>query len=364
VVAAGAQIPGYELAQQLSRSAQGETWRAHDGNGNDVVVKLHPRRGAHGDALIAFTSRATSASRLAHPNVAALRSRGQAGDFVYSVRQYFSGGWLGEVAPSLGLPEKLRLGVAIGQALEHAHERGLVHGAVKPANIVFQSRERPVLVDFALIPSSQSTDFDAPKQPESVTADPRSDQYSLAALVSWMLLGRVATPQQTISEDETVDKVLRRALAPAPTDRHRRLDELVGALEAAARRARNESSTPPAIRVECVARMLRVRVSGKWTAQTVESCAKEIAHAIESSGASTIGYLFAGDGSCHSTAIEALADLHRRHRPRLRRVGFVADSPQARGASVLIGSRVEGLAWKTFSSADMMDGWLREGSSE
>jgi serine/threonine protein kinase len=361
----GGGIPGYELGNPLFRSLHAETWRARDSHGDDVVIKCYAPGVAPRDALIAFTSRAISAASLDHPNVAPLRDRGKSGAHLFTVRNYFAGGSLNEVGSSLHLGDKLQVGIEIGRALEHAHRRGLVHGAVKPTNVVFLSRERPVLVDFALVPGAPSTDFEPPPQPAPATTDPRTDQYSLAALVSWLLLGRVASAAETISEDERLHKALRRALAPAPAERFRQLDELVGALEAALAHSKHEDNSEPSnVRVERLARMLRVQITGNWTPQTVEACAREIDHAMGESGALAIGYLFGSHSGCHSTAIEALAELHRRHRPRLRRVGFVSDTPQARGASVLIGSRVEGLAWKTFSSVDLMDAWLREGSGE
>jgi hypothetical protein len=327
-----------------------------------VVIKSYDRAGAPGESFVTFTSRAISASSLDHPNVATLSDRGKLGDCVFAVRDYFARGSLDGLAPSLALADKLRVGLEIGRALEHAHARGLVHGAVKPSNVMFQTPERPVLVDFALLLDQEPSDF-TPQRGAASTTDARTDQYSLAALVSWLLLGQVATATQTISEHESLDKALKRALAPVPADRFRRIDELVDALEAEGQRSTQESASESRIRVERLARTLHVQVTGKWTLQTVEACAKEIGQAIES-GAFAIGYLFSAEGGCHSTAIEALADLHRRHRPKLRKVGFVSDTPQARGASVLIGSRVEGLAWRTFSSVEIMDAWLREGSGE
>jgi serine/threonine protein kinase len=355
-----AEIPGYELGRSLSRSAHAETWRARDAKGREVVIKCY-RPGAGSETLLTFTSRAGAHAALGHPNVAPLRDRGQAGDLLYAVRDYYSGGSLETVAPSLGADDKLRVGVEIARALEHAHQRGLVHGALKPANVVFESHEKPVLADFALVPAAQQTGFEPPQDGATLTTDSRADQYSFAALLSWLLIGRVADSKETISSDPTLDKALKRAMAPQAADRFRRLDELVHSLEAAAG-SKQPDAEGSNVRVEKIARTLRVQVTGKLTPQAVETCAREVGRAIEESGAFAIGYLFGAQGSCSSTAIETLADLHRRHRATLRKVGFVSDTPQARGASVLIGSRVEGLAWKTFSSVDVMDAWLREGT--
>jgi hypothetical protein len=346
-----AEIPGYELGRSLSRTTHSETWRARDARGHEVVVKAYRPGAGSENALVAFTSRASASAALGHPNVAPLRDRGQAGDLFYAVRDYYTGGSLDALAPSLQTVDKLRVGIEVGRALEHAHQRGLVHGSLKPSNTVFESRDKPILVDFALVP--------APHPP-----DPRVDQHAFAGLVSWLLLGHIAEPSETISPDPALDKALKRSLSPQVADRFRRLDELLASLEAAVSSSATSDTAGSSLRVEKVARTLRVHVSGKWTPHGVEACAREVARAIEESSAFAIGYLFSAQGGCSSTAIEALADLHRRHRATLRKVGFVSDTPQARGASVLIGSRVEGLAWKTFSSVDVMDAWLREGSGE
>jgi serine/threonine protein kinase len=353
-------IPGYELVEPLFRAAHAETWRARDPRGHEVVLKCYRPSSEPGGALVTFTSRAISASSLKHPNVVALRDRRKAGDVLVAVRDYFAAGSLPEIAPSLEVPDKLQVAIEIGRALEHAHDRGLVHGAVKPNNVVFATRDRPMLVDVALVPGRQSHDFSPPEASALGTTDPRTDQYSFAALTSWLLLGRVAGAEETISADARIDEALKRSLSRVPADRFRRLDELLTVLESAARSGPREGSDPSSVQVERFDRTLRVQVTGNWTLQTVEACAREIGLALQEPGALAIGYLLRAHGGCHSMAIDALADLHRRHRSRLRRVGFVSDTPQARGASVLIGSRVEGLAWKTFSSVDVMEAWLRE----
>jgi hypothetical protein len=164
-----------------------------------------------------------------------------------------------------------------------------------------------------------------------------------------------------VTGDSDLDDALRHSLAPTPAKRFAHFDELVQALEAAlARAGAAESSGAAGIEVVRVAKTVHVVVTGNWTPQAVRACVEEIDHALEQPGATAIGYMLNAQGGCHSTAIDALAELHRRHQTVLRRVAFVSDTPQARGASVLIGRRVEGLPWKTFSSSESMDAWLNE----
>src|SRR5207245_9597919 len=96
---------------------------------------------------------------------------------------------------SMADADKRRVGVEIGRALEHAHMRGLVHAAVKPTNVVIAADQTPVLVDFSLVRGAPPTEFAPPEHPS--TMDPRADQYSLAALVSWLFIGHVPAQTET-----------------------------------------------------------------------------------------------------------------------------------------------------------------------
>jgi hypothetical protein len=189
--------------------------------------------------------------------------------------------------------------------------------------------------------------------------DPSVDQYSLAKLTRW-LLGQIDTRALT-SDDGQLRNALEQASSVHPGQRFRRIGELVSELEGALQRAtQRPSSRPSNVVVRLADGTLRVSVSGAWTPESVETCSRDIDKAVAQQGARAIGYVLEAESGCHSAAIDTLAELHRRHRGRIRRVGFVACTPQARGTSVLIGRRVEGLDWKTFASVDGMDAWLRE----
>jgi hypothetical protein len=283
-----------------------------------------------------------------------LRDRGKAGERLFSVRDHLPES-LRDVAASLDTPTKLRACAEIARALEHAHLHGLVHGAVKPENVLFADGRRPMLVDFS-IAGAGAGEF---SRGESVT-DPRSDQWSLAAVVGFLLVGHVPSPGETLSSDAALDRALQRSLAPSVSERFRRIDELASALELAAGHATDEAMD---VRIEHNQNALRVHVAGRWTAGTIEACLRDIDRAMSRfPDVSAIGYVLDAIGGSHSQAIEALGALHRRHRARLERVAFVSHSPQTRGACILIGTR-GGLEWKTFASTETMDTWLRGDSA-
>jgi len=342
-------MAGYELVEQLSANGDVDTWRARDIRGVDVVLKRFPLRD-----IVGFTSRTSALLRLTSPHAAPLRNRGKTRDRLYAARDYFSAGSLRRIAPLLDVTTKLRVCADIARALEHAHRHGLVHGAVKPENILFGDDRKAMLVDFSLA-GAREGDFTPPELP----TDPRSDQWALAAVAGFLLVGHVASQGETLSSNVALDAALRRALAHSPAERFRGIDELASALESA---AGHVTDTGKDVRVERKDNALRVQVEGKWTAGVIEACTREIDHAMSRfPGVRAIGYVLNAVGGNHSHAIDALGALHHRHRARLERVAFVSNSPQARGACILIGTR-GGLAWKTFASAETMDAWLRGGA--
>jgi serine/threonine protein kinase len=342
-------VTGYELIDLLS-GGEVQTWRGKDSRGADVVIKQFPQK-----HLVAFTARTGSLARLESSHVATLLGRGQAGDRLFAVRDYFAAGSLRDLAPTFDTRSKLRACAEIARGLEHAHLHGLVHGAVKPENIVFTDDRRALLVDFSIAAAAPGS-FSPPESP----TDPRSDQWALAAVAGFLLVGHVPSAGETISSDAALDRALQRAIAPSLTERFRRIDELASALESAAGSTTGEGAD---VRVERKENVLRVHVAGRWTPGVIEACLRDIDHAmLRFPTVSAIGYVFDAVGGNHSQAIDAIGDLHRRHRTRLGRVGFVSHSPQARGACILIGTR-GGLEWRTFASPDMMDPWLRGGAA-
>ena len=177
-------IAGYELVERLSIRGAVDAWRGSDTAGASVVVRRYPATD-----VVAFTSRASALSRLAVPNVAVLRARGKSGDRLFTVRDFHPAGSLRQLASSLEPSARLGVCAEIARALEQAHVRGLVHGAVKPENVLFDDGRRGYLADFH-IGDASGGEFSPPEP----ATDPRSDQWSLAALAVFLIAGRVPSP--------------------------------------------------------------------------------------------------------------------------------------------------------------------------
>jgi hypothetical protein len=348
------EIPGYRLEQLAGKTERTQTYFGRDAQDGRVIVKCYRPKSA--DDLVAFVSRASAVASLRHANLAGLRERGKAGDFLFAVRDYFSAGSVFERIASQGDTRRLGIAVQVGRALEHAHLRGLIHGAVKPSNVFCGEGDRVILADFPLIPAPSRAELSAPEQATSASSDARSDQYALAGLTRALL---AAAPACAATAD--LERALDRSLSPEPEARFRRIDELVNEIESAISKLDEEHGGSAAdVKVELVDRTLRVQVDGTWTPGSVQACERDIERAMRDHDPVAIGYVLRAHGGCTSMAIERLTELHKQHRQQLKRVAFVSETPQARGASVLIGTRVSGLDWKTFSSVEFMDAWLRE----
>ncbi len=298
-----------------------------------MLVKL--RAAIEGKRLVSFASRVMAISALRHPSIAPLLDRGQAGDGVFVVREWFADGSLAQTAATLDATAKLRVAIDVAQALEHSHRHGLSHGSIKAENVFVESKT--LLVDFVVDPQE--------------TLHPKADQKALADLVRWLDVG---------ARDAALQAALDRARSTDAARRFAHLNQLVTALEQALAQSGVNDDATSSFAVVRTPETIRVETSGRFTLDGITRCVEEIGRELARSKTNTIAYVLDAQGGCHGAAIDAIVQLHRRHRAVLKRVAFCSRTPEARGMSVLIGSRVDDLPWKTFSTNDSMVAWLRE----
>jgi eukaryotic-like serine/threonine-protein kinase len=206
-------------------------------------------------------------ARLNHPNILGLHDSGEADGLLYFVMPFVEGKSLRarlEREGRLPLDEAVRITREVGDALQYAHEKGLVHRDIKPENILFQAGHA-LVCDFGIAQAtSQSRDrltrtgiavgtftYMSPEQlTDGGTVDQRTDVYALGCMLHEMLSGEAAfpaaTPQMalvkklsgtapdlaTLRSDvpRTVTAVLERALAVEPEDRYPTAGVLVRSL--------------------------------------------------------------------------------------------------------------------------------------
>lgn len=197
----------YRLGRRLGAGGMGVVYLAHDDHLDRAVAV---KRIAVGDPAIAKRAEreAKAAARLQHPGIVSLHEAGRDGDTVYLVSELVRGHTLRELLDEGALSDRavLRIGVALCDALLHAHQRGVVHRDVKPGNILIPARP----VDYGGV--AKLTDFGvawmagddaltltgdvvgtlaymAPEQAEGREITPATDLYSLALVLYEALCG-------------------------------------------------------------------------------------------------------------------------------------------------------------------------------
>jgi serine/threonine protein kinase len=211
----------YHVIRKLGEGGMGQVYLAeHVKMGRQSAVKvMHPAMVHDADAIGRFNREAANASRIDHPNVAAIYDFGETADgLVYLAMQYVEGETLTRIMQANGALPPLRAAEITRQAAEGlyaAHGMGIVHRDLKPDNIMV-TRDRDGLdsvkvVDFGIAkaagnPSQKVTrtgtvvgtpEYMSPEQLAGEEVDGRSDLYSLALVAFHMLTGELPFPAAT-----------------------------------------------------------------------------------------------------------------------------------------------------------------------
>lgn len=250
-VAAG--IPGYAIEGELGQGGMGKVYRARELATKRTVALKVMLAGRHADARQRrrFEREVEIAAALQHPHIARLYASGLHEGRHWFAMEYVEGVTLGAYVEREhpALVELLALFARICHAVNHAHQRGIMHRDLKPGNILVDERAQPHVLDFGLAKLADQmagghedsislvgevAGTPAYMSPEQTKGDPsridiRSDVYSLGVILYRLLTGR--SPY-----DEP------RASARADPPKARTLPELL--------RAINEAEPPPPRRVD------------------------------------------------------------------------------------------------------------------
>lgn len=256
----------YRLEQHLASGGMGEVWRATDVTLNrQVAVKLlHDHLGSDPDLVERFRREARAVARLHHPGIVTVHDTCTDGGRQAIVLQLVEGPTLRtylDRVGSLSDEQTIALGVSVAEALAAAHDAGVVHRDVKPANILL-GPDRAMVTDFGIAKALDDTDhtatgamlgsvrYLAPEQVRGDAPDGRSDLFSLGVVlfecrsgtVPWdattpaaTALARLDTPPQPLPPgvSPALAAVIARCLAVDPANRFSDARALAGALLAA-----------------------------------------------------------------------------------------------------------------------------------
>ena len=253
-LSAGTKLGPYRITSVLGFGGMGEVYRAHDSKlGRDVALKVLPEAfQSHVERLSRFDREARALASLNHPNIATIYGLEDHGGVHSLVMELVEGptlhdmiagvpsaaGDAGGASVAMPVADALAIATQLIDALDAAHERGIVHRDFKPANIKVTDDKRVKVLDFGLAkamdpggsgwsPANLSASptvplgatssgvilgtasYMSPEQARGRTVDKRSDIWAFGCVLYEMLTGRLAFPGETLSD--TIVAILERS---------------------------------------------------------------------------------------------------------------------------------------------------------
>ena len=254
-------FPQLEILELIGQGGMGAVYKARQFALDRIVaLKILPTRTAEDPAFAErFVREARALARLNHPNIVTVYDSGSAGGQFYLLMEYVDGPNLRQVIASgtLRHEEALRIVPQLCDALQYAHEEGVVHRDVKPENVLLDKKGRVKVADFGLAKllgsaaGSQTLTgtgqvmgtwhYMAPEQKERPQAvDHRADIYALGVVFYELLtgelpLGRFSPPSAKASVDARLDGIVLRTLEKEPDRRYQQAGEVKTDLETMSR---------------------------------------------------------------------------------------------------------------------------------
>jgi len=290
-------FPQLEIIEFIGKGGMGAVYKARQPVLDRLVaVKILPPTAA-GDPGFAerFNREGRALARLNHPNIVTVHDIGQAGNLHYLVMEYVDGGNLRQVQRAGRLTPEQALAIVpqICDALQFAHNEGIVHRDIKPENILLDKKGRVKITDFGIAKILGQTAEEAPltgvgdvmgtphyMAPEQIekprTVDHRADIYSLGVVFYEMLtgelpLGKFRPPSKRVQVDVRLDEIVLQALEREPSLRYQHASQVKTAVETITKTT-GASTKPEDAGTGAAADVLAQRVLARDYVLSIGSC--------------------------------------------------------------------------------------------
>jgi hypothetical protein len=280
----GKQFGPYQIVAPLGEGGMAAVYKAYQPSTERLVaLKILPRHFGQDPQFVArFEQEAKILANLQHPHILPVFDYGQAEGYAYIVMPFLQSGTLAGLMRGrpLALAQIRRIIAQVGDALDYAHSRGLIHRDVKPSNVLLDERDNCLLSDFGIAKMVESSAhltatggfigtpaYMSPEQGLGHKIDHRSDIYALGIILYEMATGRVPyraeTPMATVVKHindplpiprqvnpdlpEALERIMLRALAKQPEDRYGTAGDMVQAIRATIPESPEEMTTAVAV---------------------------------------------------------------------------------------------------------------------
>ena len=263
----GQTISHYTITAKLGEGGMGVVYKATDTKlDRTVALKFLPAHvSVNEETKARFLQEAKAAAALNHAHICTIHSVEETGEAMFIVMEYIEGGTLRTKIPFPSIDDAITAAIQIGEALQEAHAKGIVHRDIKADNVMMTSKGQAKVMDFGLaklkgslkLTRTSSTvgtlAYMAPEQIQGGEVDTRSDIFSFGSLVFEMLAGKTpfrgeheaAMVYSIVNEEPQPLESLRQEVPPLlssliqkclekdPADRYQHMDDIVSELRRA-----------------------------------------------------------------------------------------------------------------------------------
>ncbi len=263
-------FPQLEILAFIGKGGMGAVYKARQASLDRLVaLKLLPSQAVSSPGFVErFNREARALAKLSHPNIVTVHEFGQVNGLPFFIMEFVDGLNLRQLerAGDLSPREALQIVPQICEALQFAHNEGIVHRDIKPENILLDKKGRVKIADFGIAkimgrePDVAITETEgalgtpsymAPEQVEKPQAvDHRADIYSLGVVFYEMLtgelpLGKFAPPSRKVMVDVRLDEVVLHALEKEPERRYQQASQVKSDVETIATGMGSAQAKPP-----------------------------------------------------------------------------------------------------------------------